>query len=211
MEFGARRLVAAARADAVDEIVLLGHSGGGALAPAIMARALELDPELGRRGPSVVLLTLGSIMPGVALYTKAKRIRDFIGRIAREPSVRWIDCQSRKDPMNVWDFDPVEGVGVHVGQQRHNPIVWAVRFRDMVSPEYYRRIRANFFRLHYQFIMAGDRRAPYDYFMLVCGPLPIADWATRRAEVLADFSPVGLRAGRTPNAESINACNAAPR
>ena len=58
-----------------------------------------------------------------------------------------------------------------------DPIVWKVRFRDMLSPELYKRIRLDFFRMHYQFIMANDRRAPYDYFMLVCGPLPVTRWA----------------------------------
>jgi hypothetical protein len=43
--------------------------------------------------------------------------------------------------------------------------------------------------MHYQFIMANDRRAPYDYFMLTCGPLPVADWAKEGREVLAKFSP----------------------
>jgi hypothetical protein len=31
--------------------------------------------------------------------------------------------------------------------------------------------------------MANDRRAPYDYFLMVCGPAPFLDWTT---------SPVGL-------------------
>ena len=47
---------------------------------------------------------------------------------------------------------------------------------DLVSPEFYARLRWNFFRMHYQFIMANDRRALYDYFMLVCGPVPLSCW-----------------------------------
>src|SRR6266404_4989238 len=54
----AERLIAAVRADAADEIIVVGHSGGGALAPAVIARALERDPDIGRRGPPLVLLTL---------------------------------------------------------------------------------------------------------------------------------------------------------
>jgi hypothetical protein len=27
-------------------------------------------------------------------------------------------------------------------------------------------------RLHYQFVMANERRTVYDYFMLMCGPAP---------------------------------------
>jgi hypothetical protein len=184
----ARRVIAAARAE-VDEIVVVGHSQGGVTSMAVMARALELDPQLGRRGPRVVLMTLGSVMPGVALHPAATRMREIIRRLAVEPSVAWIDCQSRKDAMNFWEFDPVEGAGLELGAQRRNPLIWQLRFKDLVSPDYYRSLRYNFFRLHFQFLKASDRRAPFDYLMLVAGPLPVADWATDRDRLLAQFAP----------------------
>jgi hypothetical protein len=175
IEACAQRLVARARAGEVDEIVVIGHSGGGVISPLVLTRALELDPELGRHGPRIVLLTLGSIMPGVALHPAAVKMRAAIARLAVESSILWIDCQARKDVMNFWDFDPVAGAGVDVGSRRVNPLVWIVRYRDMIGLERYRRVARNFFRAHFQFIMANDIRAPYDYFMLVCGPAPIAD------------------------------------
>jgi hypothetical protein len=187
IEACAQRVVAAARANEVDEIVVVGHSGGGALAPAVITRTLELDPQVGRRGPPVVLLTLGSIAPGAALHPKAVKLRAVFERLAVEPSITWIDSQSRKDVLNFFDFDPVEGLGIHVGAERCNPLIWKVRFRDMLSPEFYKRIRLNFFRLHYQFIMANDQRAPYDYFMLICGPVPVATWAKDPQAALAAF------------------------
>ena len=189
IEACAQRMVAAVREGAADEIVVIGHSGGGALAPAVLTRALELDSDLGRRGPPVVLLTLGSIAPGAALHPKAAKLRAVFARLAVEPSVTWIDAQSRKDVLNFWDFDPVAGIGLSAGSARCNPLMWRVRFRDMLSPDLYRRIRFNFFRLHYQFIMANDQRAPYDYFMLVCGPLPVATWAKDPLAALAAFGP----------------------
>jgi hypothetical protein len=189
IETGARRLVEIVRSTDADEVLLIGHSGGGLIAPAVMARALELDPELGRRGPPVVLATLGSIMPGPGVDRQAVRAHAIVRRLATEKSIRWIDAQSRKDVLNFWDFDPVEGLGVHVGAERCNPLIWKVRFRDMLSPQFYRRLRWNFFRLHYQFIMANDMRAPYDYFMVVCGPAPMAEWAAAAPEVLARFAP----------------------
>ncbi len=201
IEACARRVVAAVRANEADEIIVLAHSGGCALAPAVITRALELDPDVGRRGPPLVLLTLGSIAPGAALHPKAVRLRAAFARVAVEPSVRWIDSQSRKDVLNFWDFDPVDGIGVHVGGARCNPLVWKVRFRDMLSPALYRRIHFNFFRLHYQFIMANDRRAPYDYFMLVCGPVPVAAWAANPTGMLAAFGADGsLAADREDSA-----------
>jgi hypothetical protein len=34
--------------------------------------------------------------------------------------------------------------------------------------------------------MANDRRAPYDYFLMVCGPVPFVDWTTSSLGLL-DF------------------------
>ncbi len=45
--------------------------------------------------------------------------------------------------------------------------------------------------MHYQFIMANDRRAPYEYMMLVCGPVPVEQWARRGRAILAGFSEDG--------------------
>jgi hypothetical protein len=187
IEVCAERLIAAARTKSADEIIVVGHSGGGALAPAVMARALELAPDVGRRGSPLVLLTLGSIAPGAALHPKAVRLRAIAARLAVEPSIVWIDCQSRVDVMNFWDFDPVEGIGARVGAARCNPLIWIVRFRDMLSPQFFRWLRFHFFRLHYQFIMANDHRARYDYFMLLTGPISVATWARHDYEAMRAF------------------------
>ncbi len=191
----AARIVAAARASQSDEIVVVGHSAAGVTACAVMARVLELDPDVGRRGPKMVLLTLGSVMPAAALHPDARRMRAAIARLAAEPSLTWIDCVSRKDVMNFWAFDPVAGIGVETGARRCNPLTWQVRFKEVVSAEYYRRLRLSFFRLHYQFIMSGDRPAPYDYVMLVAGPVPVAQWARHPHQTAAAFGPDGAFAG----------------
>jgi pimeloyl-ACP methyl ester carboxylesterase len=188
IDAAAERLVAVARANAVDEILVIGHSGGGVLGPALVARALELDCDVGRHGPRVVLMTLGSIMPSAGLHPKAERLRAIVKRLAVEPSISWIDVQSTKDVLNYENFDPVAGIGVDAGARRCNPLTWQVRFRDMLTEQFYDSIRFNYFRFHYQFIMANDMRAPYDYFMLVCGPLAPEHWAKRERALLAEFA-----------------------
>jgi hypothetical protein len=187
IEAGARRLAEIALANAADEIVVVGHSGGGVTAPAVVARALELDPELGRRGPRVVLLTPGSLMPGIGLHRGASRVHRDIQRIAVEPSILWIDVQARADILNFYNFDPVSGIGIDAGPGRCNPLVWVVRLRDMLAPEFFKKLTRSWFRMHYQFIMANDMRAPYEYMMLVCGPVPVEQWARRGQEMLARF------------------------
>lgn len=188
VEVGAQHVVAAARGNEADEVALVGHSTGGAVACAIMARALELAPELGRRGPRVVLLTLGSVMPAVALHPAAQKMRGIVAQLAAAPSIAWIDCQSRKDVMCFANFDPVAGIGIRqTSAVRCNPLLWRISFKDMIAPQDYDRFRWSHFRVHYQYIMAGDRPAPYDYVLLVGGPTPIAEWPQHDREFFAAF------------------------
>lgn len=181
----ARRIIAKARADDVDELLVIGHSGGATTAIPVIARALEIDPDFARTGSPVVLATLGTSLPVAALHPLAHEVREAIRRVAVEPSLAWIDCQARKDFCNFQNCDMVEGLGVDAGPQQCNPLYWNVRFRDVVSAQTYRRLRWNLFRMHFQFIMANDQRAPYDYFMFVCGPIRLLDWAKDTSKTLA--------------------------
>jgi pimeloyl-ACP methyl ester carboxylesterase len=173
----ATRIVAVVQANEVDELLIVGHSAGGGIAPAAVVRALELDPRLGQHGPRIVLLTLGSLLSAFALHPTAERLRETIRRLAVERSIVWIDCQAPGDILSFWDFDPVEGAGVRVGAARCNPLIWTVRLRGMLTKTVYQRLRRNYVRMHYQFIMANEKRARYDYFMLVCGPEAAVDLA----------------------------------
>jgi pimeloyl-ACP methyl ester carboxylesterase len=187
VDIGARHLIAVARASKADELVVVGHSTGGVIAAAIVDRALELDPHLGRNGARLVLLTLGSVMPAVALHPAAQRMRNIVARLATAPALDWIDCQSRKDVLCFAKFDPVDGIGLQVGHERCNPLLWQISFKDMIAPDDYNRFRWNHFRVHYQYIMAGDRPAHYDYVLLVGGPKAIAEWPQRGREFMAAF------------------------
>jgi len=191
IEMGAVRLKELVRANDADELVLIGHSGGAPLAQCMAARALELNPDLGRQGPRIVVLTIGSITPAVAFHPRALKMREIIRLLAIEPAINWIEYQSRKDALNFWGFDPVAGVGIQLGPERCNPLVWQVRFRDMLSPQFHRKLRWKLFRLHFQYIMANHMRAPYDFFMLIGSPVPIMEWAKRQRDVIAEFSPEG--------------------
>ncbi|QDW37215.1 hypothetical protein FFI89_008670 [Bradyrhizobium sp. KBS0727] len=170
----AQHLVRTARESDADEIVVVGHSSGSFLGTEMLARALQLDPDLGRHGPRIVLLTIGGNFPIVGFHAVSQPFRDDLRMLAVEPSIDWIDCQSRKDVMNFFPFDPIAGHDIDVGSNRRNPRIVSVRFRDIISPEHYNVFRWKFFRVHFQFVMANERPHAYDFFMIVCGPIPLA-------------------------------------
>jgi hypothetical protein len=181
----AQRLVNVARASDAEEIVIVGHSSGSFLGVEILARALKLDPDIGRRGPRVVLLTIGGNFPIVGFHAASQDFRDHLRLLAMEPSVDWIDCQSRKDVMNFFPFDPIAGHGIEVGALRRNPTIVPVRFREIIHPEHYNLFRWKFFRVHFQFVMANERPHAYDFFMIVCGPVPLRERMARPEAALA--------------------------
>ena len=169
----AQHLIKVARQSHADEIVIVGHSSGSFLGTEMLARALQLDPALGRHGPRIVLLTIGGNFPIVGFHAVSQGFRDHLRMLAVEPSIDWIDCQSRKDVMNFYPFDPIKGHDIDVGEARRNPKIVSVRFRDIIKPEHYNVFRWKFFRVHFQFVMANERPHAYDFFMIVCGPIPL--------------------------------------
>jgi hypothetical protein len=180
----AQHLVNVASTSEAQEIVIVGHSSGSFLGAEILARALKLDPDLGRHGPRIVLLTIGGNFPIVGFHAASRDFRDHLRQLAVEPSIDWIDCQSRKDVMNFYPFDPVAGHGIDVGAARRNPTIVPVRFREIIKPEHYNRFRWKFFRVHFQFVMANERPHAYDFFMIVCGPVPLKERMANQAAAL---------------------------
>jgi pimeloyl-ACP methyl ester carboxylesterase len=195
-------VVDAVRATAAEEVLVVGHSLGSVLAVDVLARALTLDPQLGRHGKRVALLTIGANMPFVGFYPQARWLHDHIRQLAVEPSIDWVDFQSRHDIMNFWPFDPITGHGIVLkDDERRNPQVVAISFRDLWKPGNFGRRRWRFFRAHFQFLFANERLgAAYDYYLICCGPLDLVTRATKPQEAIA-----AMAAKNGPNRDAATA------
>jgi len=196
--FVARVVACARRADA-EEIVIAGHSLGAIVAVDVLARAFDRDPALGRHGPKLNLLTVGATIPKLALHPRGAWLRESARRLAAEPSLTWAEYQARDDFISFHKFDPVKLARVddrppacpppfaEEGRQEVcGAIIRRVQIHQMLSAPTLRRLRFSYMRLHYQFVMANERRAAYDYFMLMCGP------ATFRRTVTQPNGPADL-------------------
>jgi hypothetical protein len=186
----AERIVAEASRGTAEEIVIVGHSLGATFAIDAVSRALAIEPGLGRRGPSVCVVTVGATIPKCALHPHASRLRNEIRTVADEPSVHWVEYQSRADPISFYRFHPatlrrIRGTDDEFAAK---PPVRRVHIKDMLQPETFAKYRLRVLRLHYQFVMANERRASYDYFMMICGPLLTRTWTTSPSGLLDFFA-----------------------
>jgi hypothetical protein len=102
------------------------------------------------------------------MHRGATRFRAAAARVGLSPGIFWGDYQARVDVMNFYNTNPMAEMALPT---EGGPVVRLVEFGRMLEHATYRRIRLKFYRLHCQFISGNDRRAPYDYFMLVCGPV----------------------------------------
>ena len=67
-----------------------------------------------------------------------------------------------------------------MGLKGRSPLIRRVRVKSILDPAAYRSIKRNLFRVHCQFVSGNDRRAAYDYFMLLCAPLSAENQARSR-------------------------------
>jgi pimeloyl-ACP methyl ester carboxylesterase len=188
LERFARELVRLLGETDADEIVVDGHSLGAPLSVIVVDRALQLDPQLGRSGRSLHLVSSGSSLLKVALHPAASWLREAVGRLANAPSIYWVEYQALVDVINVYKVDPVVALGMPATGK---PIVKIIRIRMMVEEATYKRFHLNFLRIHRQAVMGNERRYLYDYYMLCCGPIALTDRVEYPDQTVAAFAADG--------------------
>lgn len=172
----AERIVAAVQETAAQEVLIVGHSSGSILAVEIAARSLARDPALGDRGPAVALLTIGAELPVAGYLRKATRFRDAVVCLATATSLLWVEYQAPQDWLNAFQFEPIRDLRLDLaGRRQTNPQIRSPRFKETLSPQAYKKMRWKFLRVHFQFLMPIDVPGEYDYPMIVCGPVALAD------------------------------------
>jgi hypothetical protein len=175
VEAFAARIAACAREVEVEEIVLIGHSMGAILLIDAIVRVLDRHPDIGRNDVKLMVLTVGSTIPKLSLHPAGGRIRSCADQLAAQTAIDWAEYQSRGDPISFYKFHPVALQPVGPSNESGKPHIRRVQMREMLSRGTLRRRRLNYMQMHYQFVMANELRASYDYFMFVCGPVPAAD------------------------------------
>lgn len=165
--------VARARDEAVDEVLVVGHSSGAALAVAVVARALRMQAG----GAPLALLTLGQVIPLHSFLPEARSLRRDLHDLSLAEGLTWLDVSAPGDGGSFGLADPVAISGVRPPGARW-PRVVSAAFRRTLAPATFARLRWRFYALHFQYLRAFDgpgRTADdYDYFDITAGPRPLA-------------------------------------
>jgi pimeloyl-ACP methyl ester carboxylesterase len=179
LDFFASRLVELADRPDADEVLVVGHSSGAMLAVSVMARALAREPALLEKRACVGLLTLGHCIPVLSYQPEATRFREELARMRQVPQLTWLDftappdgcCFALVDPTEVCLDGQPEGLkDLAAGPKRLSP-----RFAQAFSPAGYRLVRRDRYRCHFQYLMATELPAAYDYFSVTAGPMRLVD------------------------------------
>ncbi|NYJ09260.1 hypothetical protein GGI64_000279 [Rhizobium leguminosarum] len=167
-----------ALAEEADEYVISSHSMGSNVATHVIGMLLEREPEI-FRGKRVVFATLGSAILQCALLSSATLLRARVGLIARCPEISWLDVQCLTDSINFYKV-PVVAVAGHADAPAAKMIL--IRVKQMLTRERYRRIRKDQLRVHRQYVLGPDLKAPFDFTLMTSGPMPASVFASPEAE-----------------------------
>ena len=154
------------------EIVVVGHSSSSFLGVEVLARVLARDPEFGTRGTPVSFVTLGSVIPWIALDPAAHAVRADLSRIASTEAIGWLDVRARWDWLSIHLRDPLTASDIpSPGPDR--PAVLRVALSGLVEPATIPRLRWNLFRMHFLLLMSSRHPQAFDYVAFVSGPEPV--------------------------------------
>ncbi|MFD0915453.1 lipase [Pseudahrensia aquimaris] len=158
------------KAQEYDEVLFIGHSTGGALILDVAARVHEKDSYFSARSSKTSILTVGSTALKIGLHPAAQWYRQRLQKMFDTSTINWIEYQCLSDVINFYKTDPAKLMDLDMTRNSlaaKRPICRSIRIKQMVSEDVYRRMRTNFFRIHYQFVFGNTKPYHYD-FMGIC-------------------------------------------
>lgn len=171
----ADQIVAAAQAGEHDEILVVAHSHGVQLVVSVMALALARYPKLGKQGAPVSLLTLGGCIPLLVMIPQAQFFRDRLKVLVEAGQICWVDFNQTTDWTCCARSDLLAMAGIPTPPGAPRPLPRSPRIHMLFSAQRYEELKRDRFRLHFQYLMAGDQADEYDFFALTCGPVTLAE------------------------------------
>lgn len=170
--------IAAALAEDVDEVLIVGHSSGAHLGVLVLSDLLR--DGLPDNAPALGFLSLGQVVPMVSFLPDAWRLRADLQYLSVRDELAWVDVTAPGDGCAFALCDPVGVTGVAPEGQKW-PLVFSAAFSQTLKPETWAKLKRRYFRLHFQYLCAFDQPRDYDYFQITAGPKTLRDRYDGRA------------------------------
>ncbi len=169
----AARIAAAAMEGDADEVLVVGHSVGSFIGVSACARALA---RMGGAPARISFLTLGQSIPMYGVQPDARAFRAELQQLAADRRVTWIDVSAPSDGLCFALTDPVMASGLKQpvpAQQK--PRLMPARYVRLFTPPAYAAMTRDFYRHHFQYLMAAELPGEYDYFLITGGGMSLAE------------------------------------
>ena len=167
-EVFANEIAATSQEKDYDEILIVGHSVGAIIAIPVVAKLLtKIDPDR-----PITFLTLGECIPLLSLLPKAQVYRNELERVAKATNVFWYDITSAIDGACFPLKNPVTISGIAITDK---PIVLSARFHTLFTPATYKKIRRDWYKIHFQYLLAHELNGQYDFFAMTAGAQRLGD------------------------------------
>lgn len=176
------------------EIVVIGHSSASFLALEALDRILARDPGFGQRNTPVTLVTIGSVIPWIALDPRAEAMRSAMLRVAEADAIGWLDLRATWDWLSIHLRNPLAASDLDEPHPER-PVTRSVSIDDLIDPATVARRRWNFFRMHFQLLMSSRDRQAFDYVALVAGAAPVHRAVDALKGAPATVAPTEVEAG----------------
>lgn len=167
-----------------DEILIVGHSVGANVAVSLLARMLAGNPALLQQAPPLGFLTLGGSVPMQGLLPWAQQFREELSQLASRRDFDWVDVTATQDVASFALLNPVAASGVALsGDGPERPLVVSGAFRERLTPQTYETASWDVFRMHFQYLMAGELPLENDYLSITTDDLSLRERFDPRTEV----------------------------
>ncbi len=167
----AARIARAVMDETIDEVLVIGHSVGSFLGVSASARALR---QVGDAKVRFSYLSLGQSIPMLGAQASAKIFREELMAVARDPRVTWIDVSAPSDPICYVLTDPLDACGLkQPDPHAPKPKLVSARYPKLFSPATYASMKRDFYRHHFQYLMASELPGEYDYFLITAGDMTL--------------------------------------
>lgn len=160
------------------EVVVLGFSVGSVqalhLVDALRLRLPARQTAAEGESTAVNLLTLGNCIPLFTLMRSAQALRATLNDVAADNRVYWADVSSPGDSVSFGMCDlmalAMRGASPPARAYVNPRHMCSPRFHKLFEPETYRRMRRNKMRMHFQYLMASEKRGAYNFFAMLTAP-----------------------------------------